>query len=740
MRFTNQSILPPRKYFIRLFFLLIALSVLLPVGQVQSANKDDSFVKDSLEVIDKIEIIKDILFYHPDSGKLYIDSIFEISQRIDCEFGCVQANNLMGNYFWMTNNLDSALYYYQQGLEIESLENYPRKRTILLSNIGLVYSHKLLLDSAKKYLLETVDFGRINNYQDMVGKALFDLGNLYLVTDDYVNALKYLTEAKNGIDSDKDSLRMLFIYNGFGTLYTKVNDFELSLESYMKCIEYDNNLPQIDNRSNIYISIGELYFRVADNMDSALIYYRKALDVALPHNRPYYEIAAYLNIGNVFLKREQYDSVKYYYDKVFTNPQLGSESYSRAAILVNLGMYYNRIGVYDSSEVFLLKGLKITESLGLKDFRRNALYNLAQLKENTGKTEEALNYYKEYMLVSDSIQVDEARNRVEALKFEKFVAEKKYDIQLLEHENKYNDKVISVQQIIIAFSLVLLLVLLGFFIILHRRRKKINFLYHEISSKNNDLYMANEELNASNEELNAQQELLHNINISKDKLFSIIGHDLKSPFNSLLGFLSLLNRDWDAISESDKKEIVAKLFESSEKTYTLLENLLNWGKTQQGLIKPIIEEVNLKTKIIEISELFDSQLKEKNISLKINIKINKPVKTDARLFSQILQNLINNAIKFTPDGGLITVFDKKDKENLMVCVSDTGIGFPEEKIPNVFELDFDFNRPGTRNEKSSGMGLILCNEYSKLINTKLSVASKEGEGSTFCLRFSGERE
>jgi len=738
VRFKNQTMFPPPKSPINIFFLLIVLSLLLPVDKAQSANEDDSFVKDSLEVIDKIEIVRDIIFYHPDSARLYIDSVFEISERIDCEFGCVQANNLMGNYYWMTNNLDSALYYYKQGLEVENLENYPRTRTVLISNIGLIYSHTFIVDSAKKYLLETVDFSRINNYQDLVGKALFDLGNLYLATDDYINALNYLTEAKNGIDNDKDSLRMLYIYSSFGTLYAKVGDFESSLESYTKCLAYDNNLPQIDNRSNTYISIGELYFRNADNMDSSVIYYRKALDVALPHNRQYYELAAYSNIGNVFMKRDQYDSAKYYYDKVFTNPQLVNESYTKAAILVNLGLYYHEIGDYESSEVFLLKGLKITEKLGLKDYQINALYDLSQLKENTGKTEEALSYYKEYMIISDSLHVEEAKNRVEALKFEKFVAEKKYDIQLLENENKYNDKVISAQKIIIVFSFVMLLVLLVFFIILYRRRQKIKFLYHEISHKNDDLQMANEELNVVNEELNIQQEQLWRINQSKDKLFSIVGHDLRSPFNSLLGFLSLLNASWDEISDFDKKDIVQRLFASTEKTYTLLENLLNWGKTQQGLIKPELESVNLNTELLDICGLFDSQLEEKNISLKINIKTSEPVNTDARLFAQIIQNLINNAIKFTDRGGVITIFDVHENGQLSVCISDTGIGFPEEKISHVFDLDFNFNRPGTIDEKSSGMGLILCKEYSELLNAKLSVKSIEKEGSTFCLSFQTE--
>jgi tetratricopeptide (TPR) repeat protein len=333
-----------------------------------------------LDVLEKVEIVKDILFYHPDSGKIYIDSIFTISERIDCKFGCIQANNLMGNYYWITNNLDSALIYFLQGLEIKNIDNYPERKVALLSNLGLIYAHQLKSDSARKYLLQTVDFASSNGFNGISDKALFDLGNLYLAKDDYINALKYLSEAEMGMEKSDDSLRLLFVYSSFGLLYSKVGNFELALESFMKSIAYDSKLPQIDNRSNTYNNIGELYFWNADNYDSALRYYRKALGASLPHNRQYFEVSSYSNIGNVFMEWQQYDSAKYYYDKVLNNPMTGRESVSRAAILVNMGLYYNRVGDYTSSESFLKKGLKMTKSLGLMNYSRNALYGLAQLK------------------------------------------------------------------------------------------------------------------------------------------------------------------------------------------------------------------------------------------------------------------------------------------------------------------------------------------------------------------------
>lgn len=131
-------------------------------------------------------------------------------------------------------------------------------------------------------------------------------------------------------------------------------------------------------------------------------------------------------------------------------------------------------------------------------------------------------------------------------------------------------------------------------------------------------------------------------------------------------------------------------------------------------------------------ELFARDVDEKKLRLEINIQDSLEIYTDKLLFKQIIQNLLHNAIKFTPEGGEICIYF----EDNSICVKDSGIGMPKDRLDKVFELDFDFNRKGTNGEASTGMGLILCNDYSRLIGAELSIESKENLGSTFCLRFS----
>lgn len=169
------------------------------------------------------------------------------------------------------------------------------------------------------------------------------------------------------------------------------------------------------------------------------------------------------------------------------------------------------------------------------------------------------------------------------------------------------------------------------------------------------------------------------------------------------------------------------------KTYHLLDALLNWSKTQQGLIKYNPESFLVYPKIKVVAELFEAQLNNKDQQLVIDVAPDIKLNTDIILFSQIIQNFVNNAIKYTHTGGSLTVKAEINNGEMQLCIIDTGIGIPKDKISTLFDLDSNFNRPGTENEKSTGMGLILTKEYAEIISGKLTVSSIEGKGSSFCL-------
>ncbi len=708
-------------------YLLLAFSItalhLLSVGQNTEINTYDA---DTAHINSCIELCSNIIFTYPDSTQKYVDTILSTSQNSKYEHGLLMAYNFQGLLFWMSNDMDLALEQFKLALRYSNTPKSPRRKAVVLSNIGLIYTNLFNLDSAKSYLDQTIQYSKEYNIVDMHNKALFDLSNIYLEQDNYIEAVRNLLHVKDELEINTDSLLLMYVYSNFGILYSKVNKFDMSLLFYQKAIELDKMISGVSHIANNYINIGELYFNSEENMDSAANYYRKAIAFALPHNKRNVEMAANINLANVYLYKMQLDSAKAYYENALADSLIKKFLNREAAVLVNLGLYYLEKQDLVNAQLFLRQGYDIAEELDILRYQKHALEALCRLDSIAGDYKQFASKYKLYHVISDRLQASIVSNEIATLEFNKFIEQEKYSNKILMKENKLKSKLIWI-------TLIALFILLGLLTILFLNRKKIKGLLEQLSEKHKNQQLLNEELATTNEVLHTQQEELKALNNTKDKFFSILGHDLKSPFNGLLGLLDLIDKEWENLSDDKKRSLIQSLFASSKKTYQLLEDLLNWGKAQQGLIKYTPETFLLYYKIKDVTDLFEAQLNNKAQQLVIDVSPELELNTDILLFSQIVQNLVNNAIKYTHHGGVVTVKVETSKNELKLCVIDTGIGIPANKISTLFDLDSDFNRPGTENEKSTGMGLILSKEYAELINAKLTISSTEGKGSSFCL-------
>jgi len=224
---------------------------------------------------------------------------------------------------------------------------------------------------------------------------------------------------------------------------------------------------------------------------------------------------------------------------------------------------------------------------------------------------------------------------------------------------------------------------------------------------------------------------LRDLNAQKDKFFSIIAHDLKSPFNAIIGFSDLL---MDQINEKDYEGIYeyAKIIgQSSHRAMDLLMNLLEWSHSQTGrmLFNPI--SFDLVGLIKENIGLFENIASQKAISIKKVLPQESPVFADKPMISTVLRNLTSNAIKFTKEGGAINILVEKNSKEIIFSVSDNGIGIEPKRLEKLFRIGESDSTPGTNNEKGTGLGLILCKEFVENHGGKIWAESEEGKGSTF---------
>lgn len=234
-------------------------------------------------------------------------------------------------------------------------------------------------------------------------------------------------------------------------------------------------------------------------------------------------------------------------------------------------------------------------------------------------------------------------------------------------------------------------------------------------------------------ELTKSKAAAESANAAKDKFFKIISHDLKSPFNSIIGLSNLLNEEYDSFDDLRRKDCIQHINKSSLFIFNLLENLLTWARTQTDEITINKEELNLK-ELVETSisaTLLNADAK--NISITNNVQPELILSIDKNTALTFIRNIVSNAIKFTHKGGHITIDSHLSEDIVRLHITDTGVGIPPEVIDNLFQIDKDISTNGTNNEKGTGLGLILCKEFIERNGGSITVKSEVNKGSEFII-------
>ena len=243
---------------------------------------------------------------------------------------------------------------------------------------------------------------------------------------------------------------------------------------------------------------------------------------------------------------------------------------------------------------------------------------------------------------------------------------------------------------------------------------------------------AEAKLLAAHKELQEKHVQLHELNASKDKFFSIISHDLRSPFNTLLGLSELLLEQFEQNSVEKNRRYIGNLHRSAERLYALLDNLLTWSRLQRGAMKHVPECVELNILVSSIFELFSPKAEQKQIELRQMLIPGIQVFADLEMLNTVLRNLVSNALKFTTTGDTVGISaGKHDDQFLEIAVTDTGSGIESEQLDKLFQPDAHYTKTGTAGEQGTGLGLILCRELVERNGGTIWVESEIGRGTTF---------
>ncbi|MGE5478853.1 MAG: response regulator [Chloroflexota bacterium] len=258
-----------------------------------------------------------------------------------------------------------------------------------------------------------------------------------------------------------------------------------------------------------------------------------------------------------------------------------------------------------------------------------------------------------------------------------------------------------------------------------------------------DLKFSRDAIVKYNSKLKEYQEELKAVIASKDKFFSIIAHDLRSPFSGFLGLSEMLSEEFENLKQEDITQIAESMNKAAKRLFSLLENLLEWSRAQMGKLEYNPTAIRLQEAFQRNASIARIAAKEKNINIEIDVAENEIAWADSNVLNTVLRNLLSNAIKFTYNGGSVRILTQNLDDSYAVSVCDNGSGMAPEAISKLFSLETKQSTPGTNNEQGSGLGLLLCKELVEMNKGTITVQSEKGVGSIFTFtlpKFDGQSE
>jgi len=604
---------------------------------------------------------------------------------------------------------------YQLGELSEELNNISLKAKSLKMKGMAVISQSSDHEQAMEYFLEALELSEQNELVAEEVLVLVEIGRSFNAIGDYYNALNYLLSAQELAKADAQTI-LPEVNKVLSQIYLEIGDVDQAL--ILTNIDSAAFQKPISDHEYVELKLQEaqVYERAA-NYTASLQALNEAQRQIERTSNSRLSSKYYLRKGMIESKIDDKGKAK---TSLQTAARFAIEhNYSDlAAIAYNqLGGLYLANEKLDSSHVCLDKALRLSVKANDKKLIRDTYENLYQYYLAKGEPDNAEEFKNLFIEISEFINTEETGKKMVELQTRYELGKKESEIEVLRKDSEIQRLTILKQEqqrnifiVIIVFSVVIILVTFYLFKIKRDANRKLG----EINAK----------IEKHNKELQA-------LNSTKDKFFSIIGHDVKGPINSLTSFSNLLINHTDSLSQDEIKSLALDLDKSLKNLYTLLENLLNWARSQTGNINLKPENTNLGELLQENLELLSKSAEQKNVSLENKTTETVVATIDRNTITTAVRNLISNAIKFTPEGGTVVVIANEWKDAFEIEISDTGVGMPQSVIQNLFRLDVKHSTLGTNKEKGTGLGLILCKEFIELNNGKINVESKEGEGSTF---------
>ena len=578
-------------------------------------------------------------------------------------------------------------------------------------------------DSSEIFYRKALETAEKLSSKKHIALSLNKIGNSYLFRADYGKAIESYLASLSSYEQLGDKTGVSRCYNNIGLVYLYQKNYDRAVEYLEKSLKIAEELGNRELIASKYNNFGYVYTEKED-IKTSQEYYRKALEIYKETGNKKGISTCYINIGVNHKKLTNYELALEYYLKALEIKKELNEKKGLSIISINIAEVYIEMAKYNEAVIYAQQGLNIAKEYNALEIQKDAYKMLFAASDSLKNYENAYRFHKLYMMTNDSIYNESSSKKINELLTKYDSERKERENELLKKENAIKmlelEKQTTLRNYLLAVTILVLMLVVFAFYRLNMRRKA-----HRILTMKNDL------IRKQKNELSVALQKLNELNATKDKFFSIIGHDLRTPFQAIIGFSELLKNEKSEFYTEKMRTIVTRIHNAGKSASDLLTNLLMWSRSQTGTI-------DYKPEIFLLKAIFDSEIdvliisaSKKGISISINSPGEIKVYADKNMVGTVIRNLISNAIKFTPENGNIQIYCQSKGEFIETTVSDSGVGIDNNLLNKIFDIDFKTSTPGTNNESGTGLGLILCKEFIEKNNGNIFVQSVPGEGSRF---------
>lgn len=667
----------------------------------------------------------------------------EIYEDIEDRVGLTHSYNNIGAMYNSLGDVDKALQYYQKSFEMGQELGDSHSMAYSLNNIGYLYKTQGNLREALKYYEESLKAGLEVGNKSNIANTYNNIGVLHRDLGDYEMAMEYYNKALKIQEEIQHQKGMASSFGNIGHIYNLLGDIPLSLEYYHKSLKIREEIGEKNGIALSLANIGSIYKDQGD-IDLALEYYQKALKIHEETGEQKGIAHTYNKIGLIFSDEGDF-SIALEYQKNALKIHEELKSKQGIGITLNyLGIICNELGDLSMAMDYFQKSLKIHEEIGEKIGIAKSTINIGSLYEvegeyinaikhgkkaleiareiaavkeieiaskllykaykNTGQDNNALQMHELFIDMRDSL-LNEENTRAVIIQEMNYKHEKELQSERLAlAEQKHKDKLRQQKKnqfTYASFGLITFIGLLGYLVMRNRQRKK---------------------------ELLRQQrhnEKLKNLDKLKDQFLANTSHELRTPLQGIIGLSESLH---EKEANQKKKQELGMITSSGKRLASLVNSILDFSKLKTHELKLSLRAIDLRTITDTVLQICTPLIKGKSIALVNEIATSIPlVEADEDRVYQILHNLIGNAIKFTSDGE-ITISAVENQDMVQVCIKDTGIGIPEDKIDDIFKSFEQVDASITREHGGTGLGLTITKQLIELHHGTIWIESNIDQG------------